>query len=123
MDTSTIPFGRTVEKLRRRFRELLSDCGGTERLSKRLAAIDHYFDSLSGYNDVRNAKRGKAGEEAMIRIINAMEILAKTHQPEIPSDRLAKSLKRMGIVESYQPKYPTTKALQDKFGKSNKPTK
>ncbi|MDF7817398.1 hypothetical protein P1X15_07325 [Runella sp. MFBS21] len=111
---------RTVEKLRRRFRELLSECGGAERLSKRLALIDHYFDSVSGYNDIRNAKREKAGEEAMIRIINAMEILAKSKTFETPSSRLNNSFKKMGIVEAYQPKFSTTQKLKEKFDQNKR---
>lgn len=103
---------RTVERLRKRFNILLEKVGGADRLAKRLGDFDEYFLSTNGYNDVRNAKREKAGEEAMLRILNAMEQLAATIKPS--KSRVDKSLERMGISD-YQPKYPTTQKLKEKM--------
>ena len=67
---------RTVERQRRRFWELVPQCGGLDRLAKRLAEIDDYFATVEGNENVRNAKRDLAGEVAMTRVLAAMETLA-----------------------------------------------
>ncbi len=98
---------RTVDKLRKRFSELLPLCGGADRLAKRLAEVDPYFDESLGYFDVKNAKRGKAGEEVMIRIVSAME-------------RIATPIKT-AVFAQYQPKYEATQKLKQKFQEKPKP--
>ena len=102
---------RTVDKQRRRFRELLTQCGGLDRLAKRLAEVDEYFRTSEGNEKVRNAKRDLAGETAMTRILMAMEILAAQSASPTPS-RVEKSLSKMGV---YQPKYEATQRLKDKM--------
>lgn len=104
---------RTVIKLRKRFDSLLSKIGGPHRLAKRLGEIDDYFNTQNGYNDVRNAKREKAGEEVMIRILNAMEQLVKIPSVSPSINKTDKSLKRMGLI--YEPKYETTQKLKEKM--------
>lgn len=111
---------RTVDRLRKRFEVLLPKCGGSNRLAKRLSQIDSYFEESGGHFDVANAKRGKAGEETMIRIINAMEVLAQSSHHETPSSRLNNSFKKMGIVEAYHPKFSTTQKLKEKFDQNKR---
>lgn len=68
---------RTVEGLRKRFWELLPDCGGPNRLAKRLSFHDFYFTTSDGIYDVMNAKKDKAGEVVMVKIVDTMQLLAK----------------------------------------------
>lgn len=103
---------RTVQIQRRRFRELLPQCGGLDRLAKRLAEVDEYFATEIGNENVRNAKRELAGEVAMTRVLAAMETLAARSCPtEI--GRVDKSIAKMGIV--YEPKYKATQELKAKM--------
>ncbi len=108
---------RTVEALRKRFDSLLGKCGGPHRLAKRLSQFDSYFNESIGVYEVSNAKRGKAGEVAMTRIVATMELLAAA-SPITAQTRAAKSLERMGVVAAYEPKYPATKQLKEKFSHS-----
>lgn len=108
----------TVDRQRKRFLLILPDCGGPDRLSVRLGKIDEYFNSIAGYNDVRNAKREKAGEAAMNRILAAMELLAATDTPSAPPSRVDKAFARMNIGTTYEPKYETTKKLKAKMQSS-----
>lgn len=116
MDTSTTTIERTVIQLRKRFDDLVKRCGGHDRLSKRLEPIDPYFGTIQGYEVIRNAKRGKAGEVAMTRIVNAMEQLAKKSK-KTPAKDVKDSLSRMGV---YVPKYDKTRELQSKMQKTKK---
>lgn len=110
---------RTVERLRKRFNNLLEKCGGPDRLAKRLSEFDPYFNESKGIYDVANAKMGKAGEEAMVRILAAMELLAAVTTPATSLSRVEKSLSKMGI---YEPKYEATQRLKDKM-QTSKPAK
>jgi hypothetical protein len=67
----------TVNRLRKRFDELLPMCGGQNRLAKRLSDYDCFFKTSDGVYHLLNAKRGKAGEEKMIVIVTAMEAYAR----------------------------------------------
>ncbi len=107
---------RTVDRQRRRFRELLPQCGGLDRLAKRLAEVDEYFATVEGNEKVRNAKRELAGETAMVRVLAAMEILAER---SCKTTRVDKSLSKMGIA-AYEPKYETTRKLQQKMQEAKK---
>lgn len=112
---------RTVKRLRKRFDSLLEKCGGPDRLAKKLSEFDPYFNESKGIYDVANAKVGKAGEEAMIRILAAMELLTSGVEPATPLSRVEKSLKRMNIGSAeYQPKYPATQKLKEKMQTSKK---
>lgn len=112
---------RTVKRLRKRFDSLLGKCGGPDRLAKKLSEFDPYFNESKGIYDVANAKVGKAGEEAMIRILAAMELLAGGGEPATPLSRVEKSLARMNIGSAeYQPKYPATQKLKEKMQTSKK---
>jgi len=106
---------RTVEVLRKRYKNLLDSCGGSTRLAKRLSEFDTYFHESQGVYDVANAKRDRAGEAAMIRIISAMEKLAKK------ADKAQKKASKNHVIERYQPKYDTTKELQTKLKAHKKP--
>lgn len=106
---------RTVNTLRKRFNILLPKCGGPNRLAKRLSEFDSYFNEGIGIYEVTNAKRGKAGEVAMVRILAAMELLAATETPSAPPSRVDKAFARMNIGTTYEPKYKTTKKLKTKM--------
>lgn len=112
---------RTVKRLRKRFDSLLEKCGGPNRLAKRLSEFDPFFNESNGIYNVANAKVGKAGEDAMIRILAAMELLAGGVAPVSPLRRVEKSLARINIGSAeYQPKYPTTQKLKEKMQTSKK---
>lgn len=104
---------RTVVTLRKRFKILLAKCGGPNRLAKKLSEFDPFFDESLGIYHITNAKKDRAGEEVMIRILNAMEQLAKSSASKTPLTQADKSLKRMGLM--YEPKYPTTQKLKEKM--------
>jgi hypothetical protein len=116
--TNDLTIERTVEKLRKRFDELLPQCGGANRLAKRLSEIDSYFGESVGIYHVTNAKQGLCGEIPMTRILKAMEKLAKQmKKTSTKTPPLEKSLKKMGIT-NYVPKYAKTQELKDKMQKS-----
>lgn len=118
-DVNSSTIERTVDKLRNRFVELVELIGSDGRLAQRLEALDPFWGTVKGYEIVRNARRGKAGEVSMIKLISAMEKLqssmATSQSDEIPS--VQSSLSRMGV---YVPKYAKTQELQQKMKASKK---
>ncbi|GEM_PF-3808232 len=101
---------RAVDRLRQRFAELMPLCGGSDRLATRLAEMDEYFSTVAGYNDVKNAKREKAGEVPMTRIVEAME--------KFVSSSKIQSYDTLETVTSYRPKFAVTRQLQEKMKKN-----
>ena len=90
---------RAVEILREQFRGLIPACEGTKGLAARLSKVNTYFSTVKGYNDVKNAKRNKAGEVAMTHIINAMqEYISAQKATSNAQGAVKKSLDRMNVV-------------------------
>ena len=116
MEANDATIERTVDRLRNRFDELVILIGGDDRLAQRLEGIDPFWATIKGYEIVRNAKRGKAGEVSMARLVEAMEKLPLlSPAPEEP--QVSQSLSRMGV---YVPKYAKTRELQQKMKASKK---
>lgn len=115
-DVTSPTIERTVDRLRNRFDELVRLIGGDDRLAQRLEEFDPFWGSIKGYEIVRNAKRGKAGEVSMTRLVDAMEKLYKL-SPAIAEPQVSQSLSRMGV---YVPKYAKTQELKEKMKASKK---
>lgn len=103
-------FERVVTKLRKRFDFLVEKVGGPNRLAKRLSEYDPYFGESEGVYHVANAKQGRAGEEPMLRIVNALELLAEKSAKN--ESKLASS---PNLKNTYVPKYEATKSLKAKM--------
>lgn len=116
MEANAATIERTVDRLRNRFDELVVLIGGDDRLAQRLEEVDPFWGTIKGYEIVRNAKRGKAGEVSMTRLVDAMEKLPLlSPAPEEP--KVSQSLSRMGV---YVPKYAKTQELQQKMKAAKK---